>query len=86
MTDAATIGPIMKQIGEVLNKHDGDTQGAVLANALAVWIAGHRMKDGTDPTGLRMSALEGIVELAVKMVPLVDQARERRDKKKDTMQ
>jgi hypothetical protein len=83
----ATVGPILSEIGKVLLKHDMDTQGAVLAHALAVWLSGHTMKDGSDPTELRKAVLAGFIELAVRSVPLVDAAKRQRAKsRKDMMQ
>ena len=82
-----TIGPILRRVGDVLLQHDMDTQGAVLAHALAVWLSGHTMKDGSDPTELRKAVLAGFIELAVKTMPIVDAVKRQRAKsRKDMMQ
>ena len=82
-----TIGPILRRVGDVLLQHDMDTQGAVLANALAVWLSGHTMRDGSDPTELRKAVLAGFIELAVKTMPIVDAVKRQRAKsRKDMMQ
>lgn len=61
--DSSEVQKIVKSIAPLLAGHPAGVQGAVLADLLATWLAGHQ-----GPDGLIDKAREEILELHIKMV------------------
>jgi hypothetical protein len=76
---------LVARIKPILAGHPPAIQSMVLAELLAIWLAGHRDLDGDaeDLARFRKILLGGIVKLVLKLVPVcekeIDHARQQKD-------
>lgn len=68
--DLRTIKQLTERIGRLLHGHPPTVQGAVLADLLAMWLAGHMSETEADTTGLREMLLSSHIEVVRKLVPV----------------
>jgi len=77
MNNTKDIGPVMRQIGNLLNQHEEEVQGAMIANLLAQWAEKFRYEDdGSSPDEMRRLALGRIFKLTIQMVRAVDELQQ----------
>lgn len=71
MTDASDVEPIVERIRPLLAGHPPMVQGAVLADLLAIWIAGHIVVGKPTRTAeIREAFLERHLELVRELIPV----------------
>ena len=73
MTDAETALALAERIKPLLAGHPPELQGVVLAELLALWLAGHRVGSPRETERLRDELLVGHIEAVRKLVPLAHQ-------------
>jgi len=76
MNDTKDVGPVMKQISNLLNQYEEEVQGAMIANLLAQWAEKFRYEDGSSPDEMRRLALGRIFKLTTQMVRAVDELQQ----------
>jgi hypothetical protein len=68
--DANAVGPLVEAIRPILADKPPQIQGAVLADLLSMWLAGHGPGGGDAAAQMRELLLAEHVELVRKLVPL----------------
>ena len=68
--DANAVGPLVEAIRPILAGKPPPIQSAVLADLLAMWLAGHGLGNGDESEQLREELLEGHVELVRQLIPV----------------
>lgn len=71
-TEIDTVAEITRRVRPILAGHPAYIQGAVLADLLATWIAGHRA--GKKTLELRAQMLEFHLKAVIAMVAIEDNA------------
>ena len=78
MTDEQIVDNAVSLVRPILAGIDPDLQGAIMANLVAMWLAGHRQKSASgklEPaTELREYMLTEFVNLIERLTPLEDDA------------
>jgi hypothetical protein len=72
--DVAAVDHIVDQIRPIMHGYPRDIQGAVCANLLAMWIAGHRGSDAISPASVafRNQLLTDAIGLIHHLIPIED--------------
>ena len=68
--DVQAVLELQRRIMPVLAGHGGATQGAVLAELLAMWVAGHRAATEPSRTLLREDILRMHLALVRELIPI----------------
>jgi hypothetical protein len=66
LANAAVVGTLVNRIRPILHGHDPGIQSAVLADLLAMWLAGHI---GADRHGMREHLLAEHIKLVRDLIP-----------------
>jgi len=67
---AMMAGNLAASIAPMLTGHPPEVQGAVLADLLAMWLAGHVLNDGTPATEYREALLAELIKTVRRLVPV----------------
>jgi hypothetical protein len=70
MSDVSRIGPIVECIRPLLSGQPAGVQGAVLADLLAIFLAGHRSDTPAHTEQVREAALAFHIETVRKLIPV----------------
>jgi hypothetical protein len=64
---------LTRKLGEALTGNPPAIQGAALADALSLWLAGHQLGDDERNQAYRAKLLEHHIELVKKLMPVSDE-------------
>ncbi len=78
MTDDDEIDDVMQRVRQALAGHPPDLVGAVLADALALWLAGHVIPgDISETDRLRRQLLRLQIEMIETLIPILEATDQR---------